>query len=113
MVYAFELGHNFSEASKKVKSEDTGDNTWFKKFRSVWKNLNDQPRLGRPETVDSDAVIQAIETNQESCTQRVSDELSISLFSVVYHLYDFDQSIQSCSSYLTLPKYCKTFNSPK
>ena len=38
----------------------------FKKFRSVCKNLNSQVKSVRPKTVDSEAVLQAIEKNSES-----------------------------------------------
>ena len=46
------------------------------------KNLDDQARSGRPKSVDSKAVLQAIEENMVSNIQRVSGELGISESSV-------------------------------
>ena len=50
-------------------------------------------RSGRPKTVESEAVHQAIEANLVNSTQRVSGEVGISQFSVVCHLHDFSKSI--------------------
>ena len=36
---------------------------WLKKIRSGCRSLDDQARSGRPQSVDSDAVLQAIEVN--------------------------------------------------
>ena len=59
-----------------VKGEGAIDlsrvNKWIKKFRSGCKNLHNQARSGRPKTVDSEAVLQGIETNPASSTWRVS-----------------------------------------
>ena len=71
------------EATKDIygaKCESTLDhNTWyFKKFYSEYKNLDDQAKLGRPKTMDSGAMLQAIEVNLSFSTQRVLSKLSIS-----------------------------------
>ena len=41
-------------------------------------NLNNQTRSGRPKTLGSEAMLQTIEANPVSSTQRVSGELGIS-----------------------------------
>ena len=44
---------------------------------SNFKNLNDQARSSRPETVDSEAMLQETEANLASSTWRVSGELTV------------------------------------
>ena len=110
MLHKFELGHNASEAAKSfywTKGERTVDNStvtrWFKKFCLYYYNLRNQARSSRPKTMDSKAVLQAIETDLMSNTWRVSGELSISQSSMVHHVH--------VELYFILPKYCKTFES--
>ena len=45
---------------------------WLKKFRSACINLNDQGRSGTPKSVDSLAVLQAIDANLVSSALKVS-----------------------------------------
>ena len=78
MPHKFELGHNVKETTKNIccaKGEGTVDHTtitrWFKKFCSGCKNLDDQTRSGRPKTVDSEAMLQAIEVIPTSNTQSI------------------------------------------
>ena len=60
---------------------------WLKKFRSSCKNLDDQVRSSGLKTLDSEAVLEAIEANLISSIQRVtSNKLCILQFSVVCHL---------------------------
>ena len=47
------------------------------------KKLDDQGRLGKLKTMDGKAMLQIIEANTESRTQRELGEISISLSSVV------------------------------
>ena len=61
---------------------------------------------GKPKAMDSNAMCQAIEANL--VTLRASGELSISQSNVIHHLHNW--AAKFC---LTLPKYCKTFDSPK
>ena len=50
---------------------------WFKKFHSCWKNLKHQAKSGKPKSVASKAVHQAIDANPVYSSQRVPGELSI------------------------------------
>ena len=80
-----------------AKSEGAVDHSsvtrWLKKFCSSYKNLDDdRENFGRPKTVDSKAVFQAIEANPASSTRRISDETGISQSSVVRHLYAHGKS---------------------
>ena len=73
-----------------AESEDAVNHStvtrWFKIFCSACKNLNDQVRASRPKTVDSEAVLRAMEANSVSSIQRVLGELDISPSSLVRHL---------------------------
>ena len=66
------------------------------KFCSGCKNVNDQTKTGRPKTVDTVAVFQAIDVSSASSTQGVSGEFDISLSIVVQYLHTLGKSIQSC-----------------
>ena len=66
--------------AKYYRNVDCG---WFKKFHSFCKQLEDYARTSRPKTVDSYAVLKAVETNTASSNQRVSGEFSISHCNVV------------------------------
>ena len=68
MIYEFNLGHNISDTTKKicyVKSEGAVDHCTVK---SWVKNLDNQARLCRPKIMDSEVVLQTIETNLASST---------------------------------------------
>ena len=90
MVYEFEVGHKSTEATKnicwaKVESAILDHSTvtkWFKKLRWVHKNLDYQAKLGRPKTIDSEAMLKAKEVNLESTIRRVSVKLDISESSI-------------------------------
>ena len=93
LIYKFKLEHNPAEATKNIcwaKSEGAIDNStvrWFKKFCLGCKNFDDQAMAGRSKTRKSKAALQAIETNLQSSTLRVSGNLSILQSRVVYHLH--------------------------
>ena len=75
---------------------------WFKKFCSVCKYLDDHAKSGMDKTVDSEAVLQAIESNLVSCIQRTLSEFSISQSNVACHLPDPQQKhpqLPNCASY--------------
>ena len=95
-----QTGYNTTEATKNIcyaKGESSVDysavSRWLKKFHLGCKNLDEQAKSGRPKTVDSEALLQVIEANPASYTQRVSGELSISQSTVVCCLHNFSKSI--------------------
>ena len=49
-----------------------------------------------PKTMDSKVVLQAIEVNLASRTQRVSGKFGILQYCVLYHLYGLGRNIRSC-----------------
>ena len=65
------------------------------KFHSGCKNFDNQPRSGNPQTEDSEAVLQAIETNPVSSIWRVSGVVGIPQLTVVHHLHDRGKSFWS------------------
>ena len=74
MHYEFELGHNVEEETKNIccmKDKDTVDHSavtrWLKNCLCC-KKLDNQAKSGRPKTVDSEAILQAIEANPMSNT---------------------------------------------
>ena len=76
MLLEFKLSHNVEEAVKILCAKGEGIVSlvirWFKIFCSNCKNFDDQRRLGRPKSIYSKAVLQAIEANPASCTWCVS-----------------------------------------
>ena len=72
------LSYNTTEPTKNIccmkgkGADDHNTVTWlFKKFFSDHKNLDNYARSRRPKTVDSEAVLQAMEANLVSNTQKV------------------------------------------
>ena len=59
-------------------------------------DLNDQARSGRPKTMDSKALQQAIEANPGTSIPKVSSELGIPESNVVQHFHDLRKNILSC-----------------
>ena len=113
MLYDFKLGHNNVEATKNIcfaKGEDTVNHSTitrlFKTFHLGCKNLDNQARSGSPKTktVESEAMLQAIEANSTSSSRRESGKLSISQFRVVHHLHDLGKSIWSYRIMLCVAK---------
>ena len=87
---------------------------WLKKFHLSCKNLDNQARSGRPKNKYSETVLQAIQANLLSSTERVSSKIIISKSSEV-HL-TFKTSIKVSGTIklcLTLLKYYKILDSPK
>ena len=82
-----------------MKGEGTVDHSaiirWFKKSCSGYKMLNNQERLGRPKTIDSEAMLQDKEANLANSNQRVSGELEISQSNVACQFHNLTQSIHS------------------
>ena len=104
MFFLFELGHKTAETKKNicsVEGEDSLDhstvNRWFKKF-----HFNDPVRSGKPQNVDSDAMIQAIEANPASTIRRVSGDLSILKSSVIHHFHSI--AAELCLTLLKIAK---------
>ena len=92
MLYEFEPDHNAVETNKNnCCTKGKGAvvlrivNRWFMKFHTVCKSLEDQAQWGKPKTIDSQTVLQAIETNPTISTRwvPVSSEPEISQFNLI------------------------------
>ena len=59
---------------------------WFKRFNDGDTTLKDNAHTGRPITVDSSAIVNAVEANPSTSTRRLSCELGIPTTSVFRHL---------------------------
>ena len=60
---------------------------WFKKFNTGDTSIEDQPRSGRPSTLDSEVLRQAVEANPATSTRRLSGELGTSKSTIVRQLH--------------------------
>ena len=91
--YLSELGRNAAAVTKNVccaKKERAANHStvtkWTKKFRLGSKNFYVRTESGGPTSVDSKAVLHAVEANTANCRLRVSG--AIPQFNVVRHLQD-------------------------
>ena len=98
MLYKFRLSNDTVETTKTF---------------AMWKSLSYQARSQRFKTVDSEAMLPAIEANLASSTQRESNKLSILQSSVNHHLHDLCKSIKNCWTVLQVIKILQTFHSAK
>ena len=62
------------------------------------KNHDTLPRSGRLKTVDSEAVLQAIEANPICSTQSVPGEYAVLQISVVCNFYDLSKILPNIAS---------------
>lgn len=60
---------------------------WFLRFRSGDMDLNDKPRSGRPEIIDEEALLAAIEEDPRRTIQDLATFLNISWSTVQEHLH--------------------------
>ena len=68
----------------------------IKDIYSGCKNLNDQARSSRFNSMDFEAILLTIAANPTSNTRRVSGKLNGSQCYVIRHLDDLNKSIQRC-----------------
>ena len=85
MLYYFKKGKNTTETQKEIYAvygdgavTDQTCQKWFVRFRAGDFLLDDAPRLGRPDEVDSDHIETLIETSLHYTTWEIADILKIS-----------------------------------
>ena len=83
LLFQFNLGLNASEAARNIctayGSDAMSRNTawfWFDRFRNGNILLQDQPKSGRPTTIDLDELKQAIESDPTLSTSNVANKLN-------------------------------------
>jgi histone-lysine N-methyltransferase SETMAR len=69
---------------------------WFKKFNGGHTDLRDEPRSGRPMTVNSEALREVVEANPSTSTHILSAELDIPQTSIVRHLHALGMVNRRC-----------------
>jgi hypothetical protein len=70
-----------------VKVSSQIAHNWFKRFSDRDTSLEDEPHSGRPVTVDSKALCEAVGNNQATSIRQLSAELNILRTLVVRHLH--------------------------
>ena len=77
--YEFLMGHGAREASRNINlaygNGTVGKSTacdWFKKFKHGEMQVVDQPRSGRPQVLDRNAILAAIEVDPSMSTRLLS-----------------------------------------
>lgn len=81
LLFQYKLGNNATEAAKqvckafgdKIVSTRTAQE-WYAKFRKGQTDLGDKPRSGRPQEVDRQAVVNAIEEEPSMTTRMLADD---------------------------------------
>ena len=91
MLGEFKLGLNAAKATKTCSVKDEGAVDFV---ADVSRNLDWVSRSDRPKIVDSEAVLQVMETNSVRSSGRLSAELVILLSNVILHLHNLDKSIR-------------------
>src|SRR5690242_14350572 len=92
MLYEFQLGHTAAEATTNIRKalgeEAISKRTcrcWFEKFCSGNISLTDEERSGRPETLDSEALLKSIEENPHQSSQELAELAAIS--QLLYNIF--------------------------
>lgn len=103
LLYEFQLGHNVAEAIRnihKAKGEAALKKSvayeWFKKFKDGVTDVNDKPRVGRPNTSNSEVLREAVEADPSKSVRRLSSELGISKSGVHRHLHELGKVNRRC-----------------
>ena len=114
MLYEFKLKHSASEPSKNiccVKGEGAVDHSTvtncFKKFCLDRKKLDNKARSSKPNTMDSGHA-----PSHKSKSSKSHTNLAPHSPVWFYHFHGFGKIFRAAKMCLTLPKYCKTFDSP-
>ena len=94
MLYEFKQGKSAAAATRKICEVEGLDvvsertcQVWFKKFAQGDTSIEDQPRSGRPTTINLDSLRQAIEQDPASSTAALSVDLHCSRSTVVRGLH--------------------------
>ena len=69
---------------------------WFKKFNTGDTSIEDQPRSGRPPTLDSEVLRQSVEANPATSVRRLSGELGTSKSTIARQLHKLGKVNKRC-----------------
>ena len=94
MLYEFRKGSTTTEAYNNICQTEGPEvvsystiKFWYRKFSSGEEDLSDQPRSGRPTTVDKDELKLAISTCSTSATRQLAADLGSSKSTIARNLW--------------------------
>lgn len=99
MLHEYKLGSNAAEAARQI-NEAWGDGTVgvstvrerFREFKAGNEDLGDQPREGRPQEVDRQAVLEAIEENPSLTTRMLAGDFDCSHMTICRILHELEKT---------------------
>ena len=81
MLYEYKKGTSAVEAARNIRTvygrnvlNDRKCQRWFAKFSSGNFNLKDSPRLGRPKSLDQEAIKDAVEVNPKLTSRELAQQ---------------------------------------
>ena len=93
LKHYWKQNYNASAAARKICEVEGEDvvisriaQRWFQKFKNGENELQDQPRSGRPMTLNSAMLHKSVENNPSTITRGLSAELGVAQRTVVRHL---------------------------
>lgn len=91
--YEWSRGTSSAEATREInrafKQEVTSYPTvhrWYSKFRSGQFSFEDEPRTGRPRSIDDDLLLRNLEDNPNATTRQLANRLDCDHSTVADHL---------------------------
>lgn len=102
MLYKFNEGKNATEAANDIKAvyknEAPCESTcryWFARFKNGNFDLNDEPREGRPKTMDNAQLEALLEENPAQTEQELAFQLGVSQMTISRHLHDLGKVLKA------------------
>ena len=93
LLYEFLLHHSARDAARKINSvvgrrcvSHTTASSWFKKFEKKKYELKDKARSGRPLTLDTDRLVEIVESDSGQSLRCIASKLRCHHSTVAYHL---------------------------
>ncbi|OWR48199.1 SETMAR protein [Danaus plexippus plexippus] len=94
LLYEFKLGSKAAEAGRKICTAlrkgavaERTSQKWFKKFVSGNESLDDEPRSGRPSTINNEDIKLAIEQDSSQTCQALALQFNVSDETIRMHLH--------------------------
>ena len=82
LLYEFKNGYKAAEAARRIRNvfgeDSVTDETarfWFRRFKSGNEELDDEPRQGRPPTLEDDALRACVKSNPRATCEEIGETL--------------------------------------